>query len=293
MKNKILALFAILLFPCPAEGKKQKEIDLSMRYEILYVDSMTERMRLVVRIPNNLEGRQVVRSQSFSVPPHSVYTVGSDRFAEFRLTRPIPEKIEIRSLLGISRNDYTSRPKGKKHRVPDPDDLDEYLVSEPFIDTDHPDIRNLARKLKGEDRLKTVKNIHSYLSRNIRWGEYRKKAQGSVQTLRSKEADCKDFSYLMVALCRANGIPARTVYGVVVTPNWNPRHQWVEVYFQNTGWTAVEPTPGNGGTFGIMANRYIYLYSGEKETQESYYYFYYSYRGSRPVVRSSYVIVEK
>ncbi|MBU3101786.1 MULTISPECIES: transglutaminase-like domain-containing protein [Clostridium] len=73
---------------------------------------------------------------------------------------------------------------------------------------------------------------------------------GAVSALAHKVGVCEDYSELYVALCRASGIPSRTVSGY---RNWNggssttidvtsERHMWAEVYFPNYGWTIVEPT---------------------------------------------------
>ncbi|MBW9173591.1 hypothetical protein K2F43_20605 [Clostridium estertheticum] len=73
---------------------------------------------------------------------------------------------------------------------------------------------------------------------------------GAVSALTHKVGVCEDYSQLFVALCRASGIPARTVTGyrngmaessttIDVTKE---RHMWAEVYFPNYGWTIVEPT---------------------------------------------------
>jgi len=74
--------------------------------------------------------------------------------------------------------------------------------------------------------------------------------KGALSALTYKQGVCEDYSKLFVALCRASGIPSRTVSGY---RNWQPGdnttvdltqllHMWVEVYFPNYGWTIVEPT---------------------------------------------------
>ena len=74
--------------------------------------------------------------------------------------------------------------------------------------------------------------------------------KGALSALTYKQGVCEEYSELFVALCRASGIPSRTVSGY---RNWgyginsiidltNVRHMWAEVYLPNYGWTIVEPT---------------------------------------------------
>ncbi|HEX5106389.1 MAG TPA: transglutaminase-like domain-containing protein, partial [Pirellulaceae bacterium] len=45
---------------------------------------------------------------------------------------------------------------------------------------------------------------------------------GVIKALRNKLGDCEEMAGIMVALCRASGIPARLV--------WVPNHNWAEFY---------------------------------------------------------------
>jgi len=63
----------------------------------------------------------------------------------------------------------------------------------------------------------------------------------------------------MVALCRAKGIPARSVYGYVTNYYNTTRHAWVEVYSKKYGWVPFDPTPNSHNTFNSLSY-YTYLY---------------------------------
>ena len=45
---------------------------------------------------------------------------------------------------------------------------------------------------------------------------------GVINALKNKVGDCEEMAGIMVALCRASGIPARLV--------WIPNHNWAEFY---------------------------------------------------------------
>lgn len=54
-----------------------------------------------------------------------------------------------------------------------------------------------------------------------------------------KKGVCQDYSHIMIALCRAAGIPARYVSGFI--PGEGASHAWVEVY-DKSRWTGIDPT---------------------------------------------------
>jgi hypothetical protein len=48
--------------------------------------------------------------------------------------------------------------------------------------------------------------------------------------------DCKVGSALLIALCRARGIPARMISGYTINPVLPTTHSWFEVWFDGQGW---------------------------------------------------------
>ena len=63
---------------------------------------------------------------------------------------------------------------------------------------------------------------------------------GKLQQMANGE--CGDYSALFTALCRAAGIPARTVVGCRATSCPDDWHVWVEFYLPGYGWLPVDPT---------------------------------------------------
>lgn len=69
--------------------------------------------------------------------------------------------------------------------------------------------------------------------------------------LESRKGFCSHFATAFVLLARAEGIPARYAQGYIVYPKGRREitvksswaHAWPEVYYDNAGWIAYEPTP--------------------------------------------------
>jgi transglutaminase-like putative cysteine protease len=75
---------------------------------------------------------------------------------------------------------------------------------------------------------------------------------------------CQDFAHVMVAMCRAIGIPARYVSGYFFDATHDnslrgsqASHAWVEVYLDRFGWIGLDPTNNK-----VIDETYIVLATG-------------------------------
>ncbi|HEU5098539.1 MAG TPA: transglutaminase family protein [Roseiflexaceae bacterium] len=65
--------------------------------------------------------------------------------------------------------------------------------------------------------------------------------------LAGRRGVCQDFAHLLIALCRAGGLPARYISGYLFDPS-KPAdavlasHAWTEVYLDGRGWLGLDPT---------------------------------------------------
>lgn len=129
--------------------------------------------------------------------------------------------------------------------IPEPLDRPEgFLGSEKFIETQAPEIAELAQKLKTSQPTDTAKKIFDHVSRNLKYTGYIRNARGALWALKNKQGDCTEFMYLFIALCRACGIPARPIDGVVMNQNGviHPTdfHNWAEFYASGA-WHIADP----------------------------------------------------
>ena len=119
-----------------------------------------------------------------------------------------------------------------------------YLVEEPFIEIDDPQIRHLALSLKAGNPLATAEKIFHWIADNIRCVGYVKKNRGARQALKTKQGDCTELMYLFVALCRAAGVPARGIAGYHCPESTalDPAqyHNWAEFYAEGH-WQLSDP----------------------------------------------------
>jgi hypothetical protein len=137
----------------------------------------------------------------------------------------------------------------------------QWLAAERYIESEAAPIRALAEQLWRADELAGARAIYDWVRGNMRYAGYLADEAGALQGLRALRGDCTEYADLVVALARANGLPARMVGGYVSDRDLAPRprdyHNWAEVYLDG-GWRVVDaqkenwlPPPGQYVAFRI------------------------------------------
>lgn len=141
-----------------------------------------------------------------------------------------------------------------------PPTLREYLAATDAIQSTHPRVLALANEIVGDEEriLPVVDAIYSHV---LNMGERPFKGLTDALTaVKLGEASCNGKSRLFVALCRNQGIPARLVGGLILTPGTKrTSHQWVEV-FMGGYWV---PFDALNGHFAKIPENYLALYRGD------------------------------
>jgi transglutaminase-like putative cysteine protease len=132
----------------------------------------------------------------------------------------------------------------KEPRGSEAEDLNPYLKPQPLIESDHEIIRALAGRLKAGSVQETIQKTFDWVSERIDYTGYIKRARGALYAAKYIKGDCAEFAYLFVALCRANGIPARVVRGFVCSNNavldLGDYHEWAEFHHKGH-WQVADP----------------------------------------------------
>jgi len=143
----------------------------------------------------------------------------------------------------------------KKGNGPLPPSVRPYLTAADSMDPSSPVLKKVVGQVRGANNVETVRNILTWLKKNIKY-----KDQGSNNTeldfdtvdeiVKRGHAECRGYTMLFAALCRAAGIPARPVWGVLFVDNTCKSHNWDEVYIAGVGWVPVDPQAAE--TFGWL-----------------------------------------
>jgi hypothetical protein len=116
-----------------------------------------------------------------------------------------------------------------------------YLTSETeYWPVNHPSIlelRNNICKEKKNEKDKII-SILDWMDNNLKRGKEQGTRYGPLKFIEKANGRCWDFSDLFITLCRASGIPARQVFGVVYKKGG---HSWCQVYLKEKGWVSIDP----------------------------------------------------
>lgn len=193
---------------------------------------------------------------------------------------PLPTADEPPVAVAGTYQDVAADPKGvrltlKAQRVPEeaaalalpvPTDdpaVRRYLAPTPAAQSDHAEIVAEARRLaEGEGgALGAVRRIVGWVWANVEKVGGARGTATALEVLQSKRGDCSEHAVLVVALCRAAGIPARAVGGIEYLSSKDKAvagfHAWSEVWLGR--WVPVDATIPEVGT----SARYVHMHTSE------------------------------
>ncbi|MGD9126412.1 MAG: transglutaminase domain-containing protein [Planctomycetia bacterium] len=164
-----------------------------------------------------------------------------------------------------------------------PKDIKEkYLVDGAKFDINDSYIKSLTKKVVGNEKncYWIARRIYNYVLDKV---EYERVAgwNSASHVLRSGKGSCSEFSFSLIAMCRAAGLPARFVGSVVVryddaSTDYGVFHRWAEVYLPNYGWVTFDPSsrianspiPANQAmAVGYRDHRYLITTYGATDTK--------------------------
>lgn len=139
-----------------------------------------------------------------------------------------------------------------------------YLAPTEKIQSDHPEVIALAERLAGEQSglslAGRIKALYGYVHEQVQSNDY-ENSLDAVTTLRWKQAYCGGQSRLLIALLRANGIPARITGGLILDRgSKRTTHVWVEAWV-NGVWIPMDPL---NGYFAVHPGHFLVLYHGDE-----------------------------
>lgn len=119
-----------------------------------------------------------------------------------------------------------------------------FLAPEKYVESTAPEVVETGKLLDDKTDVKTSEKIFNWVANNIHYVGFESEERGALAALKSGEGDCTEFMRLFVALCRTNGIPARSIGGYICRKNniITPvdYHNWAEFYIGGT-WHTADP----------------------------------------------------
>jgi Transglutaminase-like superfamily len=121
----------------------------------------------------------------------------------------------------------------------------QYLKPNVLITSDDSRVRSLAQRVtRGvADPWTKAQRMNRWVFQNMKTKNFQVGFAGANEVARNLTGDCSEHAVLLAAMCRASGIPARVVVGLVYVDRHQGfgYHMWDEVYI-NQRWIALDPT---------------------------------------------------
>jgi len=258
MKNIYASLFIIFLATC-CYG--QNKYTLTETYTVKKQKNANE-PDLFILLPLFANEYQEVRGIDFSVEPDSVVERKGNTYAYWDLRNfQKNDQIIVKTSLRLHRRDLHTAKKRSVTPEP-PADLQQYLKQKSTILPIAIEINQLASRLKKTTELATIKNTFQYVVDNIKYAFTLKNEKGASQALLKGKGDSYVYADFMVALCKANNIPARVVQGKIIGLIEDALlENWVEVYTEEYGWIAFDPNNADNTLklgYSKLPNSYVY-----------------------------------
>lgn len=203
----------------------------------VFVTNATD-VRLDVLLPRSFEGIQRIANASLSPKPATTLLEDGLTYARYFWPRPAASnRVEL-----SFETELLGSPASGPALLAKPTTND--LRAERFIESDAPEIQRLAQGLPGRGDEQRARAVLTCVTNLLAEGPFDPDERGAVEALKRGRGDCSDFSDVFIALCRAAGIPARSVQGYLLTPprpGDTQRHDWAEVWLRGQGWVHVDP----------------------------------------------------
>ena len=129
---------------------------------------------------------------------------------------------------------------------------DEFLKSNYYLNSDDSEVKKLAARAVGAeaDPWKKAQKIEGFVRHFMNVADYTEAMAPADHVARTRTGDCTEFAMLTAAMCKAQGIPARTAIGLVYVNNLLGKpglafHMWTEVNV-NGQWLGLDATLGQG-----------------------------------------------
>jgi transglutaminase-like putative cysteine protease len=121
-----------------------------------------------------------------------------------------------------------------------PDSLKIYLAATTNCQVNDSQIQALAASITSGKTSAYAKAeaIFNWVRDNVTYSFYYNTKYGAVGTLKAKSGNCVDTSHLLIALCRAVGIPARYQHGTCKFTSGTYGHVWTQIWVNGKWYTA-------------------------------------------------------
>ncbi|RLD04451.1 MAG: hypothetical protein DRI32_05620 [Chloroflexi bacterium] len=257
-KKHLFPLIAFILFlsscaPKTSINSPAPKTPLTRTYHIKEEISLVnhgkktpDQQNLWVALIQSISPYQEVRSRKISPDNYTLLTDEyGNEYAEFNFANHPPNttiKVEIEYEIAVNEIFYDlSNCEGEL--------IDGYISPELHIESANPQIVKIAKNLSPNGTIcEQARAFYDYVGDNLHY-THNRNDWGAQATLGFMGSDCTEYASLLIALSRADGIPARYFEGILYLDEKTSdiaytQHAWLDLYLPGVGWAAMDPTLG-------------------------------------------------
>jgi len=217
-----------------------KEIALGENDESMDLASMSiVRVKTPIRRPHATAWAQY-RVTLKDSDPSKVFPVGLSQAVERRDAHGADITVQA-----VSPN----RPAPPLVLAPQPPTKEE-LAPNQLIQSDDPRVIKIAKEVDSQEEgaWKLAVALEKHVNRIMKRATYSQAFESAATVARDLTGDCTEHAVLLAAVCRARGLPARVVTGLVYSEAHRgfAYHMWTEVWIEDR-WIPLDATLGQGG----------------------------------------------
>lgn len=199
---------------------------------------------------------------SFEVPSNQVSTIDIEGYIV--VNQPAYKEIKD---INMEWSSYQNTIKSSSY-------LNTYLGATKYWQVSDNSIQQAAANLleNASTVMDVIKADYNYVDEKLTYDTTKANSEnnrlGAVEALKSGSGVCMEYADAMIAILRAQGIPARAALGYAnleESETSQVRHQWVQVWIPDYGWLSVDPTlESNNMKIGASIDRVLWeVFNGD------------------------------
>ena len=227
-----------------------------------------------IAVPTDLPSQRLLKPPAFEPKPQEfILDKWKQNLAHFRFENVKPGE-EVSAVMDVevevARVRWHLDPEVAGALSDIPPDFDRaYLGDDTKLDISSPVIQKAVKEAVGDEKncYWIARKICKYIQEKMFY-EMKGGWNTAPAVLQRGSGSCSEYTFVMLAMCRAAGLPGRYQGSVVIRGDDASRddvfHRWVEVYLPNYGWVPVDPSGGDSPVpedqakyFGELDNRFL------------------------------------
>ncbi len=206
------------------------------------------------------ETKQKVTIDEISPLPKNIFLDKEGNvIASFEIPANKEDIIKVTGYISSSQNKWSNKQKNPLdidlneyfEKIKESKEGQNYLLPTTYWEVNDSFIQSKAKELKASTTTlyELIDNVYQYVNDTLTYDQAKadseNKRTGAVTALTGGASVCMEYADSMIAILRAQGIPARAALGyanITEEPTNLVRHQWLQIWIPDYGWLSIDPT---------------------------------------------------